>query len=27
MEYNGEREGLFEYENNLKGEENLDILN
>ena len=27
MEYNGEREELFEYENNLKGEENLDILN
>jgi len=27
MEYNGEREGLFEYENNLKGEENLDTLN
>jgi len=27
MEYNGGREGLFEYENNLKGEENLDTLN
>ena len=26
MEYNGGREGLFEYENNLKGEENLDTL-
>jgi len=26
MEYNGEREGLFEYKNNLKGEENLDTL-
>jgi len=26
MEYNGEREGLFEYENNLKEEENLDTL-
>jgi len=27
MEYNGGRKGLFEYENNLKGEENLDTLN
>jgi len=27
MEYNEGREGLFEYENNLKGEENLDTLN
>jgi len=27
MEYNGGREGLFEYENNLKGEENLNTLN
>ena len=26
MEYNGGREGLFEYENTLKGEENLDTL-
>ena len=26
MEYNGGREGLFEYENNLNGEENLDTL-
>ena len=27
MEYNGRRERLFEHKNNLKGEENLDILN
>jgi len=27
MEYNGGKEGLFEYKNNLKGEENLDTLN
>jgi len=26
MEYNGGREKLFEHENNLKGEKNLDIL-
>jgi len=26
VEYNGEREGLFEHKNNLKGEENLDTL-
>ena len=26
MEYNGGRERLFEYENNLKGKKNLDIL-
>jgi len=26
MEYNRGREGLFEYENNLKGKENLDTL-
>jgi len=26
MEYNGGRERLFEHENNLKGEENLDTL-
>jgi len=26
MEYNRGREGLFEYKNNLKGEENLDTL-
>jgi len=26
IEYNRGREGLFEYENNLKGEENLDTL-
>jgi len=27
MEYNGGREGLLEYENNLKEEENLDTFN
>jgi len=27
LEYEGRREGLFEYENHLKGEENLDTLN
>jgi len=26
MEYNGGREGLSEYENNLKEKENLDTL-
>jgi len=26
MEYNKGREGLFEYENNLKEKENLNIL-
>jgi len=27
LEYEERREGLFEYENHLKGEENLDTLN
>ena len=27
IEYNRERDGLFEYESNIKGEENLDTLN
>jgi len=27
LEYEGRREGLFEYENHLKGKKNLDTLN